>query len=83
MPTGALASKSKVTESDLYTALKEKVNAVSEDNHSHTNKTVLDTITQDKVNSLDGKSTVTASSTDATAAQIAAMKDGDLFIQLV
>ena len=83
VPTGALASKSKVAESDLDTALKEKVNAASEGNHSHANKAVLDTITQDKVNSWDGKATVTVSSTDATAAQIAAMKNGDLFIQLV
>lgn len=59
------------------------MNAASEGNHSHTNKTVLDTITQDKVNSLDCKATVIVSSTDATAAQIAAMKNGDLFIQLV
>lgn len=83
VPTGALASKSKVAESDLDAALKEKVNASSESNHSHANKAVLDTITQDKVNSWDGKATVTVSSADATAAQIAAMKDGDLFIQLV
>lgn len=83
VPTGALASKSKVAESDLDAALKEKVNAASESNHSHANKAVLDTITQDKVNSWDGKTTVTVSSADATAAQIAAMKDGDLFIQLV
>lgn len=41
---GALAGKSKVSESDLDSALKEKVNAASDGNHSHNNKSVLDGI---------------------------------------
>ena len=43
---GALAMKSSVSESDLDSALKEKVNAASAGNHSHNNKTLLDSYTQ-------------------------------------
>lgn len=50
---GALATKSIVTESDLDSALAEKVNAAAEGNHSHSNKTVLDGITADKVTAWD------------------------------
>lgn len=53
IPTGALASKSSVSESDLDTALAEKVNAAAEGNHSHSNKTVLDGITSTKVSAWD------------------------------
>lgn len=53
IPTGALASKDVVSESDLDSALAEKVNAASEGNHSHLNKTVLDGITSEKVSSWD------------------------------
>ena len=53
IPTGALASKDIVSESDLDTALAEKVNAASEGNHSHLNKGVLDGITAEKVSAWD------------------------------
>lgn len=53
---GALAGKDKVAEADLDDALAAKVNAASEGNHSHTNKTVLDTITAEKVTSWDDAS---------------------------
>lgn len=53
IPTGALANKNSVSESDLDTALAEKVNAASEGNHSHLNKTVLDGITSAKVSAWD------------------------------
>lgn len=43
---GALASKSKVEETDLADELKEKVNAAAEGNHSHANKALLDTYDQ-------------------------------------
>lgn len=43
---GALASKSKVEETDLSDELKEKVNAAAEGNHSHANKALLDTYDQ-------------------------------------
>lgn len=44
IPTGAMANKDNVTEADLDAALKEKVNAASEGNHSHANKAFLDTL---------------------------------------
>ena len=53
---GSLATKSVVAESDLAAALKEKVNAAAEGNHSHSNKSVLDGITAAKVSAWDGKS---------------------------
>lgn len=52
---GDLAEKDTVTENDLAAALKEKVNAAAEGNHSHGNKSVLDGITSDKVNAWDSK----------------------------
>lgn len=50
---GALAQKSKVSESDLDSALAEKVNAAAEGNHSHSNKALLDTYTQTEANLAD------------------------------
>lgn len=44
IPTGKLADKDTVTETDLDAALKEKVNAAAEGNHSHANKAFLDTL---------------------------------------
>ncbi len=52
---GSLARKSVVTEADLDSALREKVNAASSGNHSHNNKSVLDGITSEKVNAWDEK----------------------------
>lgn len=46
---GSLAYKSEVAEGDLSSALKEKVNAAAEGNHSHSNKGVLDGITADDI----------------------------------
>lgn len=53
IPTGALADKDIVSESDLDAGLAAKVNAASEGNHSHSNKAVLDGITSDKVSAWD------------------------------
>ena len=53
VPTGALASLDEVAEDNLSTALKEKVNAAAEGNHSHANKAVLDGITAEKVAAWD------------------------------
>ena len=50
---GALAAKDQVSESDLDSALAEKVNAAAEGNHSHSNKTVIDGITAEKVTDWD------------------------------
>lgn len=74
---GALASKSKVTESDLDTALAAKVNAAAQGNHSHANKTVLDNITADKVAEWDGKGKITIGTAQPTD-----LAQGDLFIQI-
>lgn len=53
VPTGALAELDEVSEDNLNSALKEKVNAAAEGNHSHSNKTVLDGITAEKVAAWD------------------------------
>lgn len=53
VPTGALANLNEVAEDNLNAALKEKVNAAAEGNHSHANKTVLDGITAEKVAAWD------------------------------
>lgn len=53
VPTGALAELNEVAEENLNAALKEKVNAAAEGNHSHANKTVLDGITAEKVAAWD------------------------------
>ena len=50
---GDLAVKDVVSEADLDSALAEKVNAASEGNHSHLNKTVLDGISAEKVAAWD------------------------------
>lgn len=53
VPTGALANLDEVAEENLNAALKEKVNAAAEGNHSHSNKAVLDGITAEKVAAWD------------------------------
>lgn len=75
---GALATKNSVVESDLDEALKAKINAAAEGNHSHDNKTVLDGITADLVTAWNGKSTIYYS-----AAQPAKLAEGDLWVQLI
>lgn len=76
VPTGALASKDAVSETDLDAALKAKITASTASNHSHTNKAVIDGITAAKVTAWDGKSSVFVQS-----AQPANLKAGDLWIQ--
>ena len=82
VPTGALASKDKVTEADLeetlatkingkadkttVTALDERVRVVEGKAHEHTNKTVLDGITSEKVTAWD-KVSEKANDTDLAA----------------
>lgn len=63
---GDLAAKDTVAEADLDTALKEKVNAAAQGNHSHSNKTVLDGITAAKVSSWDAKSDFSGAYADLT-----------------
>lgn len=50
---GSLAYLSEVSEDNLNSALKEKVNAAAEGNHAHLNKGVLDGITAEKVAAWD------------------------------
>lgn len=57
---GDLATKDIVSEAELDEALKAKVNASAEANHSHDNKTVLDGITADHVASWANIATNTA-----------------------
>lgn len=75
---GSLANKSSVSENDLDSALKEKVNAAAQGNHSHSNKAVLDDITAAKIAAWDGKSNVYKSATQPTG-----MTSNDLWIQLL
>lgn len=75
---GSLANKNAVSESDLDSALKEKVNAAAQGNHSHSNKAVLDGITATHVAAWDGKENVYKSATQPTG-----MTSNDLWIQLV
>ena len=67
-----------VTEDDLDDALKEKVNAASEGNHSHLNKAVLDSITTEKTEAWDGKPDVYIQ-----ADQPEGMKENDLWVQII
>ena len=75
---GALASKDTISESDLDAALKEKINAASQGNHSHSNKTVLDGIGAENVAAWDSKAKIYK-----TPTQPAGMTDHDLWIQLI
>ena len=75
---GALATKDSVAESDLDEALKAKINAAAEGNHSHGNKAVLDGITADLVTAWNGKSTIYYSAT-----QPIGLAEGDLWVQLI
>lgn len=72
---GDLAAKDTVAESDLDTALAQKVNAAAQGNHSHSNKTVLDGVTAEKIASWDAKANAAdiPTFTEATDAQIDAM----------
>lgn len=75
---GALATKDSVAESDLDEALKAKINAAAEGNHSHGNKAVLDGITADLVTAWNGKSAIYYSAT-----QPIGLAEGDLWVQLI
>lgn len=71
---GSLAYKSEVAEADLNAALKEKVNAAAEGNHSHSNKALLDTYTQTEANLADA---VAKKHAHANADELAKIADGD------
>ena len=71
---GSLAYKSEVAEGDLNAALKEKVNAAAEGNHSHANKALLDTYTQTEADLADA---VAKKHAHANADELAKIVDGD------
>ena len=78
IPTGALADKDIVSESDLDSALAEKVNAAAEGNHSHSNKTVLDGITSTKVSNWDSAEANAKAYADTAATNAANTVKNDL-----
>lgn len=71
---GSMAYVSEVAEDNLSTALKEKVNAASEGNHSHLNKALLDTYTQTEADLADA---VAKKHSHANATELAKIADGD------
>lgn len=62
---GALANKDKVSENDLDTDLKAKVNAAAEGNHSHDNKAELDKIAEGDVAKWNAKADTAPASESA------------------
>ena len=78
IPTGSLANKNIVSESDLDSALAEKVNAASEGNHSHSNKSVLDGITSTKVSNWDSAEANAKAYADTAASNAATKVKNDL-----
>lgn len=70
IPTGALANKNIVSESDLDKSLAEKVNAASDGNHSHLNKDALNEITIDKISKWDNSLDSAKEYTDTQIASI-------------
>lgn len=75
---GSLAKKSAVSESDLDSTLKSKVNDAYNAKHSHGNKSVLDDITAEKVNAWDGKGKFYAQATQPTN-----LTSNDLWAQII
>jgi hypothetical protein len=75
---GTLSKKNTVSEADLDSSLKSKINAASEGNHAHDNKSALDKITDAKITAWDGKSTVYFG-----ASQPPDMTEQDLLIQII
>ena len=65
IPTGALADKDIVSESDLDSSLAEKVNAAAQGNHSHSNKEIIDGITSAKVSAWDSAESNAKTYTDS------------------
>lgn len=74
---GSLAKKNKVSESDLDSALLEKVNSASQGNHSHSNKTVLDGIKSTDVQNWNSKG-----KTYVASSQPSNITENDLWIQI-
>ena len=73
---GSLAYLSEVSEDNLNSALKEKVNAAAEGNHAHLNKDVLDGITADDITNWNDA--VSKEHVHANADELAKIADGDV-----
>lgn len=71
---GSMAYLSEVAESNLSTALKEKINASTAANHTHDNKALLDTYTQTESDLADA---VAKKHAHANAAELDKIVDGD------
>ena len=74
---GALATKDKVSEADLDTALATKITTAVSGSHSHANKAVLDGITAAKVSAWDGKPNVYIQTDQPTE-----LKENDIWVQI-
>lgn len=74
---GNLAEKDTVSETDLDSALAEKVNAAAQGNHAHSNKGVLDDITAAKVSAWDSKAAGDHTHTPASIGAAAASHTHD------
>lgn len=72
---GSLAYLSEVSEDNLNSDLKEKVNAAAEGNHSHANKALLDTYTQTEADLADA---VAKKHAHANADELAKIANGDV-----
>lgn len=72
---GTLATKSSVSESDLDSTLKTKIDNASSATHSHSNKTVLDGITSTKVTNWD--SAVSKAHSHTNKAELDKIASGD------
>lgn len=75
---GSLAGKSSVSESDLDSTLKGKINSAASGNHSHSNKTVLDGISASNVTSWNGKCKFYAQAVQPTG-----LTQNDLWVQII
>lgn len=71
---GSLAYLSEVSESNLSSAMKEKIDDVVQDKHSHANKELLDTYAQTEVDLADA---VAKKHAHANADELAKIVDGD------
>lgn len=76
LPTGALADKDQVAESDLAAALAKKINDADTAKHTHANKTVLDGIDAANIAAWNAKARVIVSATQPDG-----MTENDLWLQ--
>ena len=78
VPTGKLAAKDTVEETDLAQELATKINNASTISHNHENKTVIDGISAEVVQGWNAKSRVFIATS-----QPADLTENDLFVQII